>query len=190
MLLLESSGAHIIVPWRKCDASVNVPKAKKAKIHPAGSHLTILLLAGFNLYWKIEMHGVLNARLAGFWPIAVFLWGMTLFISSQHKWIALVVDQLSVDFLNLNSWHDAFNKSAIVFVRPHCLGKVLFLYNSFRSYGWWPCIVVNSDNMTHEFFVTSPYGGKLFSPLSYDGYSLVPDYVLTDCILKTVEHYL
>ena len=171
--------------WCFCECAKN----QKGKDPSRGKPPHHFVARRFQLILKNRMHGALSARLAGFSPIAVFLWGMTLFISSQ-QWIALVVDQLSVDFLNLNSWHDAFNKSAIVFARPHCLGKVLFLYNSFRSYGWWPCSVVNSDNMTHEFFVTSPYGGKLFSPLSYDGYSLVPDYVLTDCILKSVEHYL
>ena len=73
MLLLESSGAHIILPSRNCDASVNVPRARKAKIHPAGSHLAILLLAGFDLKRKIEMQGALSARLARLRPRAVLI---------------------------------------------------------------------------------------------------------------------
>ena len=165
MLLLESSGDHIILPCRKCDASVNVPRAKKAKIHPTGSHFTILLLAGFDLNWKIEMHGALSARLRRPRPRPVLLWDMTLFISSQRKWIALVVDQLSVDFLDNDTWHDGFLiKVQLLFACPHYLGKVLFLNNSFRSYGWLLCRALNSYSMTHDFFLKSPYEGKLFLP--------------------------
>ena len=88
-----------------------------------GSHLTILLLAGFDLNWKIEMHGALSARLTRPRPRPVLLWDMTLFISSRRKWIALVVDQLSVDFLDNDTWHDGFNKSAIVICLPALFRK-------------------------------------------------------------------
>ena len=69
------------------------------------------------------MHGALSARLTRLRPRPVLLWDMTLFISSQHKWIALVVDQLSVDFLENYTWHDGSNKSAIVICLPALLRK-------------------------------------------------------------------
>ena len=118
MLLLESSGAHIILPCRKCDASVNVPRARKAKIHPAGSHLTILLLAGFDLKRKIEMQGALSARLARLRPRAVLILEMTIFNIFPTQMNSLNGRPIICRLFRQRFMTCGFNKSTIVICSP------------------------------------------------------------------------